>query len=55
VSSKRQNQISKFTDKYREFAFESVKTSGYMQIEGMVELMAPAIDADTPRISTVAA
>ncbi len=27
----------------------------YMQIEGMVELMAPAIDADTPRISTVAA
>jgi transposase-like protein len=27
----------------------------YMQIEGMVELMPPAIDADTPRISTVAA
>ncbi len=27
----------------------------YMQIEGMVELMAPAIDPDTPRISTVAA
>ncbi|MBS3025364.1 transposase, partial [Acidiphilium multivorum] len=27
----------------------------YMQIEGMVELMAPAIDADTPRISTGAA